>query len=314
MAEAVSKTQDLFAFVNKNGLAKTNRFEVVIDLPEKIKRKMQDNNNTASSAFTNNELFKVIKKFIGTSRETIIGLNAMCEMVEFPGRTFATGETKYNGDMSKTAYGAIYMDMQTTFKVTRDMHEKNLFDEWSNLIIDEKTHHLSYKDEYVCPRFIINQLDTEDQVVHTIELVDAFPLSISPMESNQEAQNSLHKLTVSWSFSKYKNLNVEGPDVDDIFGLRQTPFGPMLEPFLSNPAVQKGLEVLKDSGIDLEGEAVNIYNMVNDVVINISGESINKSVSLLNSIYADTLLNELISTANQTQLLDTIDQIIRRIK
>ena len=55
---------------------------------------------------------------------------------------------------------------------------------------------------------------------------------------------------------------------------------------LSNPVVKEATDWLKENGIDLEGEAMNIYNMVDDIVKNTTGQSINKSVSLLNGMIA----------------------------
>lgn len=290
-----------------NGLAKPNRFNVVIELPNIMQDKVSNVDDEKTNFFT--EGVEIIKKFIPGASNITRGLSYSVEQTELPGKSLTTTEVKYNGDFYKIPYGVIYGVHPFTFRVSRDSFEKNVIDDWMLNIYDSETHTVNYFNDYTS-RIIIEQLDSNDRVVHSVVLIDAFPIISNAINLDQGENNTYERLMVQFAYRKWKPLEkLEGGPLAG--SLSQTPLGPFVAPILSNPAVQRGLEVLeKNTGIDLEGEAVNIYNTVDEVVRNTTGNSINEGVRILNGVKVDTQNNNRISAQNQSDIIGVIDDIL----
>lgn len=306
------------AHILKHGISRTNRFQVLIPVPSKMQQAVTSDAELGKKTklqeyFT--EAVKIIQVFTGGgTTEFTRGLDLMCSQTEIPGKTINISETKYNGDVHKIGNSIMYGNQQFVFKVSKDMYEKNIIDEWMNLIVDPKTHEIGYYNDYVVD-ITVYQLDTNDNIVHAIVLEDAFPVMSNPLTLSNLESNNTHELMVQFAYRKWRNAENEEESVSDLDSLLDTPLGPYLSPILSNPVVQRGIEYVENAtGIDLTGEAMNIYNQVDDIVKATTGESINKSVSLLNSIKATLGLNENVTPTQITQLLDLIEGTIDKIK
>lgn len=306
------------AHILKHGVSRTNRFQVLIPVPAKMQQAVTSDAELKKKSKLQEyfaEAVKVIQVFTGGgSTEFTRGLDLMCSQTELPGKTINVSETKYNGDVRKVGNSIMYGNQQFVFKVSKDMYEKNIIDEWMNLIIDPKTHEIGYYDDYVVD-LTVYQLDVNDNIVHAIVLEDAFPVMSNPLTLSNLESNNAHELMVQFAYKKWRNAENEDEPSSDLDSLLDTPLGPYLSPILSNPVVQRGIEYVENAtGIDLTGEAMNIYNQVDDIVKATTGESINKSVSLLNSIKATIGINENVTPTQITGLLDLIEGTIDKIK
>jgi hypothetical protein len=166
----------------------------------------------------------------------------------------------------------------------------------------------------VSPSIEIQQLNELDQVTHKVIIKDAFPVDISTMQLSNESNDEYHKISVTFAYRKWTTAEVTQPS--GVGSLAQTPLGPFTTPILSNPAVQRGIDFVETQflgGASLEGEAVDIYNMVDDVVKNTTGQSTNKSASLLNGIKANLDLNNVISSDQKAQLIGLIDGTLDKL-
>lgn len=304
----------------QNGLARTNRFQVLIPVPTAMIQPPGKEDEQPESMFSKlkgyyKEAMKVIRIFKGGGgSEFTRGLDLMCSQTELPGKTVNTSETKYNGDVHKIGNSLMYGNQQFTFKVSRDMYEKTIIDQWMNLIIDPTTHEIGYLKDYAV-NINVYQLDESDAIMHAIELVDAFPVMMNPLTLSNNEHNNTHELMVQFAYRKWQNLDLTAEAGNGLDSLLDTPLGPYLAPVLSNPVVQRGLDYVKNAtGLDLEGEAVNIYNQVDDIVKNTTGESINKSVGLLNGIKASLDVNDLITRPQVGQLFDLVEGTINKLK
>lgn len=310
--------------IMQNGLARTNRFQVLIPVPTipgMTSAAEDDADSGDSDSIFNkakgyiNEAMKVIRIFTGGgTAEYTRGLDLMCSQTELPGKTINTSETKYNGDVHKIGNSLMYGNHQFVFKVSRDMYEKTIIDQWMNMVVDPETHEIAYLDTYAVSVNIF-QLDESDQIVHAIELVDAFPVMANPLTLSNSEHNNTHELMVQFAYRKWRNIDLQGKEGNGLDSLMDTPLGPYLSPILGNPVVQRGLEYVKNAtGIDLEGEAVNIYNQIDDIVKNTTGASVNKSVGLLNNIKASLDVNDLLTRPQQEGLFDLVEGTINKLK
>lgn len=308
------------AGIIKNGLAPTNRFQVLIPVPASLlpsEKPAADGIGSGLSKLQKyfGEAVKVVRIFTGGgSTEYTRGLDLMCSQTELPGKTINTSETKYNGDVYKIGQSLMYGNHQFTFKVSGDMYEKTIVDSWMNLVINPETHEVSYLSDYAVTINIF-QLDQRDKIVHAVSLIDAFPVMMNPLTLSNNEHNNTHELMVQFAYRRWVNLDLSAEAGNNLGGLMDTPFGPYLAPFLSNPVVQRGLEYVKNAtGLDLEGEAMNIYKQVDDIVQATTGESVNKTVGLLNTIKASVDVNDNISSTDAAKLLDLLDGTIGKLK
>lgn len=304
--------KERMGYLLKHGVAPTNRFEVLIPVPSILQSQSSNTDNLFTDIF-DNEAVKAIRSFIGSGQvENTRGLAIMCEQAPIPGKSLTTLEKRYNSDFQKIPYGIAYDDEKMVFYSSGDMAEKKLLDAWMNLIVDPNTHEVSYLREY-STNITVHQLDKNDRPVYTIILQEAYPIMVNAMDLDNSSMNEFHRINVTFAFKRY----IKPEDLDTPTGigaLSQTPLGPYLTPILSNPAVQNGLDYLKEQGVDLEGEAVNIYNQVDNILKNTTGTSINKTIGILESIKSDTAGNDILSTSQQEQLSGIITDVLDKLK
>lgn len=307
--------QQYIAYITKHSISRSNRFQVIIPLPAALQRKASEANQSRLNRIINSEVVKVMSSIFGAgSTETTRALEMMTEQTELPGKQITTSDIKYNGDFYKLPYSVVYAAQQFTFVVSRDMYEKNIIDEWMNLIHDPVTHEVGYHDDFVT-NIIINQLDVADNIVHSVMLRDAFPMISNPLVVSNAEENMAHRLMCMFAYRRWERVSESENIRNAATRLAETPLGPYVAPILSNPAVQKALEVFeRQTGVDLEGEAVAVYNQLDDVVKSTTGTSVNKSASLIEQIRARTLNNDKISAQQKADLIEIVDDLLRNLR
>lgn len=100
-----------------------------------------------------------------------------------------------------------------TFLVDRDMNVKKFFDSWTQSVV-APTGGVSYQAEYVRP-VSIKQLNQQDQVVYTVELIEAFPRNVNLMSLNQAAQSQVHTVDVLFAY-RYWRTQSEAPGLTSV--------------------------------------------------------------------------------------------------
>jgi hypothetical protein len=149
-------------------------------------------------------------------RNSLVGvdktLSLRCESTNIPGRTFATTEQKFGSNPTeKHAYHTTYNDIDMTFIVTEShngntfsskLPEKQFFDEWMNLINPTTTYDFLYKEDYVGSIFI-NQLDTSNEEIFQVKLIDAFPISVNQLDLDWSS-DGYHKLNVTFAYTRWQ--------------------------------------------------------------------------------------------------------------
>jgi hypothetical protein len=83
------------------------------------------------------------------------------------------------------------------------MEEKFLFDDWIEYINPSDTNNFRYRDQYQTT-LTINQYDVNDFPSYTVELYEAFPISINQMDLDW-GNDGYHKITVTFAYTYWKN-------------------------------------------------------------------------------------------------------------
>jgi hypothetical protein len=130
-----------------------------------------------------------------------------CENAQLPGRTFATTEQKTYGPIEKFPYLTTYNDIDLTFIVDDDMQQKILFDAWLNFINPLYNNHIRYKQEYATI-LTINQYDVTNKLTYSINLYDAYPVSINQMDLDWSG-DGYHKLNVTFAYTYWQNNSIQ---------------------------------------------------------------------------------------------------------
>jgi hypothetical protein len=205
---------------NKDGLARTNRFEVILPIPPYISKFVSQSILEQILNIPNNIVANFSDAITGRGRDVQSQsanpsmsryLALQCEAAELPGKTLQTADVKVYGPTFKVPYQTQYSDITLTFLCTNEFYERKLFDRWLEAIMPTDTNNMRYsKDEST--RYMTNisviQYDDFIKKIYVIELVDAFPIGIAP-QTLSWADDGFHRLGIQFAYQKY-NVKYEG--------------------------------------------------------------------------------------------------------
>ncbi len=204
----------------KDGLAKPSRFEVVLPIPPYISQFI---GNSIIEKILNfpNSVFTDVSDAIGnafglqgerdeqarTSNPSLSRYLALqCEAAELPGKTLQTADVKIYGPTFKVPYQTQYGDTSFTFLCTNDFFERKLFDRWTEAIMPTDTNNLRFPKGQ-STRYMTNikiiQYDEFIKQIYAVELIDAFPIAISPQSLSWSDEN-FHRLQIQFAYQKYR--------------------------------------------------------------------------------------------------------------
>jgi hypothetical protein len=194
--------QDYRSAVNKNGgPSKANRFVVRINaLPQKIVRR-------------------------GVYNSVVRDLSYLCEAAELPGRGFMNVDVRYYGPSFKMPFQTTYEDLNLTFLVRDLFLERQMFDDWLELINPSNTYNFNYKKDYICDIDIFqmseiatsntNEADRPGRVSaesrdpspkvsaqYKFTFEEAWPILVNPMPVNW-AEDNFNRLTVAFTYKRW---------------------------------------------------------------------------------------------------------------
>jgi hypothetical protein len=213
----------------KDGLAKPNRFEVILPIPPYVNQFV---GNSIIEKILNfpNSIFSDVSDAIGsafgrqgesdeyskTSNSSLTRYLALqCESAELPGRTTATADVKIYGPTFKVPYQTQYTDTTLTFLCTNDFYERKLFDRWMEAIHPSDTNNVRFpkgqQSRYLTNIKII-QYDEFIKRIFAVELIDAFPIGIAPQQLSW-SEDGFHRLSIQFAYQRYRPVYDGGYDL-----------------------------------------------------------------------------------------------------
>lgn len=177
--------------------------------------------------------------YVSTSRN----LTYRCESTNLPGRQLATMEQKSYGPVESYPYATTFNDIDLTFLVDADMNQKIFFDAWMNYINPLYNNNYRYKGDY-STTLRVNQYDQTNELTYSVDLFEAFPVSINQMDLDWSA-DGVHKLTVTFNYTYWKNNSLQA---------------------LGMELVDAGLDTVVNSVGGLGGTGVGVINDALNVV------------------------------------------------
>lgn len=180
MSVAAFKLENFLSTFREHSLARVNRFEVLLGAPTSLQ-----------------------------SYRYLTRASLYCEVANFPPINLTVKPFKIFGPSYQrpitSEYGGDGMSM--TFHVDRDMNIKRFFEDWIEYIVDRDNFTVAYQDEYIASIFV-RQLDEENNVTYEIELLEAFPRSMTLMDLNNTAQNQTHRLNIIFGYRYWRRTDI----------------------------------------------------------------------------------------------------------
>ena len=178
----------------KGGLAKQNRFQVFFTPPSASLLNLNAE-TIISSAISGN--FSA-RNLINDPRD----ISLLCQSVALPGRQISTLDYQAEKQTIKIPYGELHDDVTLTFLLTNDYYIKTMFDSWVGSIVDMDQYSIAYKKDIVTD-VIIQQLDEKNIPIYGVKLENAFPTTVGDVALDNNSENTIQTLEVSFSYDKY---------------------------------------------------------------------------------------------------------------
>lgn len=229
LGQAHFRLSDFKQQVLGKGLARTNRFEVIITSPKKITR-------TPQIAFRG---AIVGGERTGFSTIPSNKISLLCEQASFPLLNINTKPYRIYGPAYPRPVVSEYGGDGTamTFHVDREMQVKQFFDGWMQIVIDKDNYHVSFQEDYVVDIEVF-QLDEAMNRTYGIRLIDSFPRSMNLMELNHAAQSQTHRLIVLFAYRKWESIQ----GVPGGFGRTSYNDPELTQPRINNQILSNGSE------------------------------------------------------------------------
>jgi hypothetical protein len=203
----------------KGGPAKSSRFEVIIPVPKYI-------NSFISSSIIEkilnlpNSIYNDVSDAINRALSDSLGIGTgdnpsisrylalQCESASLPGKNLLTHDAKVYGPSFKVPYHVSYEPIGLTFLCTNEFQERKLFDRWLEAIMPTDTNNLRYakgNDTRYMTNIKVIQYDDFIRQIYAVELIDAFPIAISPQGLSWQ-DGGFHRMQVQFAYQKYKTI------------------------------------------------------------------------------------------------------------
>lgn len=144
-------------------------------------------------------------------------LTFRADSVSLPGRSVSTTDYRDVGPQTKIGYNAIYMETSIGFILGERYNEKEYFDQWVDLIVGPhrvksspggNRFNAGYYDDYK-GTIIIQNFSNTGQPTYKTKLIEAYPLSISPVQLDWSS-NDFTKLNITFTFRYYEHSSAGG--------------------------------------------------------------------------------------------------------
>ena len=211
---------------SKDGLARPNRFQVLLPIPDIVvsaitANDIQDpkNDGPAQTYIRNNSTGATLKRW----------LSLQCEQAELPGKQLQTVDARIYGPTYKIPYQAQYSDITLQFLCSNSFYERKLFDRWLENIVPVNTNNARFpRGSGIGDGYLVNitvvQFDDYIKKIYAIELIDAFPISIAAQPLSWGDDN-FHRVSVQFSYQRFRTVYEDTNSKDNISALAEEVFG-----------------------------------------------------------------------------------------
>ena len=183
-----------------DGIALPSRYEVRFGVPS-------GSRGTGGPGASQNLFSQILFEDIGGGITKDVAYQ--CHTIALPARALTTvaDDTIY-GPARNLVQGYTFGDVSATLYCHNDMREKKFFETWQRIAFNPQTFAMGYYDDYV-GNVKIYTLDQQNNRRYGVELVEAFPESLSEQTLSGSAATSAMEITVGFKYRYWKNLTDE---------------------------------------------------------------------------------------------------------
>lgn len=192
MTKAGHGLQDFLTLVRSENLARSNRFEVMIQAPQMLA------DHTTSMG------------------DSVRVTSMLAEDVIFPGLLIGTRMLKLNNILAPRATAIDFGgdSITVTFLCDNAWAAKDFFGDWMRLIVDPVTREIRWPEEYYGGMDIV-ALNEQDEITAHWRLFDIFPRSIAPIQASATNAQVL-RMPVTFTYAKWQVMGGYRPDGSQI--------------------------------------------------------------------------------------------------
>ena len=183
-----------------DGIALPSRYEVRFGAPS-------GSRGTGGPGASQNLFSQILFEDIGGGITKDVAFQ--CNSITLPSRGLTTvpDETIY-GPARNLVQGYTFGDVSATLYCHNDMREKKFFETWQRIAFNPQTFAMGYYDDYV-GNVKIYTLDQQNNRRYGVELVEAFPETLSEQALSGAVATSAMEITVGFKYRYWRNLTDE---------------------------------------------------------------------------------------------------------
>ena len=132
-----------------------------------------------------------------------------CEQTELPGYTLDVQPSfTYTNNTRYIPTAVQYNQQYLSFYVDGQMHVKNFFDTWFQLIINREGGSFSFPSIY-CTDITIYKLDKDNNRKYKVTLLDAYPVVMESIQLGYGMMGDVSRLPIVFQYTKWKSTLVD---------------------------------------------------------------------------------------------------------
>lgn len=139
------------------------------------------------------------------SASALQDISILCDACSLPIHQIITTDYATVKQSQKIPNGYSNDDVTFSFVQTADMFVRKFFDAWISLPIDRDTYRVPYQETYA-GTIVIQQLNQENEVIYSIRLNNAYPVSIHNIQFDSSATDTSERLSVTITYDDYTIL------------------------------------------------------------------------------------------------------------
>lgn len=175
-----TKLNEFIAQVKNYGMARNNRFSVIMNPPATITR------------------FSGLRQIL-----------LYCDQIQLPGLNLATTQNRSYGEFREVPYEKLYGDIQMSFYVDTNLYVKTFFDEWMASIQDPYTRTFEYYNRYITDMEIRVE-DLQNSSVYIVTAYECYPKTVSPIQMDYANKDVMKlQVTMQYKYWRSESNNVE---------------------------------------------------------------------------------------------------------
>jgi hypothetical protein len=167
--------RDYYSLFSEKSVARPNRFQAVIGLPQKL-----------------------TQKYGNSIRE----ISLLVESAEVPGWALNTIPYSATSPAFEAVVGMQYDSWNVRFRLMDDFLVKDVFDDWLNLIINPQTRKIGFRSDYIVDASV-SPLDLNNQAIKTIILQDLYPQAVDTIGLDNTSENTYMTVGVRFTYRKW---------------------------------------------------------------------------------------------------------------